>query len=262
MSCAILRAVVWSTWAETPSVATTVTCGTCWPAGSAPADAVSGRAGTPASTTTPANAAAAVSEIATVAIRPRLPTSRAQRDGPVSPSGRSRSSTGRIAHTRASEASTAILLARSVVCGAMRRVARSPTPIAYTHRAGRPRGIVIGSVIMKKRKIRISGEVTRSHQNDQPVIGPRCQRAVIEWPLAASTAMPAAKASQKPTAMKRSLSRERIAKPPTTMSASARAIHTDIGPHQKSSGSARAFPSARKQRTSPKFDGLKRWRPW
>ena len=115
---------------------------------------------------------------------------------------------------------------------------------------------------MKKRKIRISGDVTRSHQKDQPVIGPRCQRAVIECPLAARTAMPAANASQNPTAMNSSLSRERMASPPTTMRASASAIQTDIGPHQKSSGSARAFPSARKQRTSPKFEGLKRCRPW
>ena len=35
----------------------------------------------------------------------------------------------------------------------------------------------------------------------------------------------------------------------------------DIGPHQKSSGSARDEPSTRKQSTSPKFDGLKMCRP-
>ena len=45
------------------------------------------------------------------------------------------------------------------------------------------------------------------------------------------------------------------------MIASASAIHADIGPHQKSSGSARLEPSTRKQRTSPMFDGLKTWRP-
>src|SRR5207244_9313947 len=56
-------------------------------------------------------------------------------------------------------------------------------------------------------------------------------------------------------------SRERIANPPTTMIASASAIHGDIGPHQKSSGSARLLPSARKQMTRPMFDGLNRCRP-
>ena len=47
---------------------------------------------------------------------------------------------------------------------------------------------------------------------------------------------------------------------PPTMIANASTSHGDIGPHQKSSGSARAGPSRRKQRTSPKFDGLKMWR--
>ena len=45
------------------------------------------------------------------------------------------------------------------------------------------------------------------------------------------------------------------------MIASASAIHQDIGPHQKSSGSARVRPRIRKQRTRPMFDGLKTWLP-
>ena len=49
--------------------------------------------------------------------------------------------------------------------------------------------------------------------------------------------------------------------PPATISAMASASQRDIGPHQKSSGSARVSPSTRKQRTSPKFEGLKTWRP-
>ena len=52
-----------------------------------------------------------------------------------------------------------------------------------------------------------------------------------------------------------------MVRPPTTIRAIATASHSDIGPHQKSSGSARPFPSTRKQRTSPKFEGLKTWRP-
>ena len=42
----------------------------------------------------------------------------------------------------------------------------------------RSAGAVFGSVIMKKRKTRISGEVT-SRPERIPEIGPRCQRAVI-----------------------------------------------------------------------------------
>ena len=38
---------------------------------------------------------------------------------------------------------------------------------------------VFGSVIMKKRKTSTSGEVTSTHQKEKPLIGPRCQRAVI-----------------------------------------------------------------------------------
>ena len=93
------------------------------------------------------------------------------------------------------------------------------------------------------------------------MIGPTCQRAVIAWPVAASSPIPAAKASQKPTAITSSLSRARIARPPPTMIASARASQVDIGPHQKSSGSVRPEPRIRKQRTSPMLDGLKTWPP-
>ena len=45
------------------------------------------------------------------------------------------------------------------------------------------------------------------------------------------------------------------------MITSARASHGDIGPHQNASGSARVAPSSTKQRTRPKFDGLKKWLP-
>ena len=120
-----------------------------------------------------------------------------------------------------------------------------------------PAGIVFGSVIMKKRKTRISGENARTRQKYQSETGPRCQRAVMSWPLAASTAMLATKVTQKVTAMCSSRSRRRIAKPPPMMIASASASQDPIGPHQNSSGSASSGPSSRKQRTSPKFEGLK-----
>ena len=63
--------------------------------------------------------------------------------------------------------------------------------------------------------------------------------------------------TQKPIAIPIRWTRRRIASPPVTMIASASAIHGDIGPHQNSSGKARPLPRIRKQRTSPKFDGLK-----
>ncbi len=73
--------------------------------------------------------------------------------------------------------------------------------------------------------------------------------------------MPAANESQKPTAITSRCSRVRIASPPPTMTISASASQPDIGPHQKSSGSARSGPRSRKQTTSPMFDGLKMCEP-
>ena len=114
---------------------------------------------------------------------------------------------------------------------------------------------------MKKRKTRISGENTSTRQNCQSSTGPRCQRAVIAWPLAASTARPAANVTQKPIAIPSRRRRSRIASPPATMIATASASQHDIGPHQNSSGSASSGPSRRKQSTRPKFEGLKTCRP-
>ena len=114
---------------------------------------------------------------------------------------------------------------------------------------------------MKNRKTRISGEKARTFQNSQSETGPRCQRASIAWPLAARTPRLTANVAQNVSAIESRRRRRRIAKPPPTMSASASASHRDIGPHQNSSGSASSGPSSRKQSTSPKFDGLKMWRP-
>ena len=96
---------------------------------------------------------------------------------------------------------------------------------------------------MKNRKTSTSGELIRIHHRFQPVIGPRCQRAVIWWPASASTPIPTANDAQNPSATRRRCRRRRIVNPPVTMIASASAIHHDIGPHQKSSGSARPRPS-------------------
>ncbi len=240
---------------ETSSEGTTVTSGSSDTFTTGPAAASLVRAGMPARTTSPAKTAAPASASAPTRARLKLGTrSELLRERMISP-------TGRAAHTRAREASTATLVANSVVCGAMSSTATSAIATEYTRLPVRLPGIVFGSVIMKKRKTRISGEKTSTRQNSQPVIGPRCQRAVMAWPLAASTAMPTANASQKHTAIASSRRRERITRPPTTMIASASAIQADIGPHQNSSGSARLEPRIRNARTRPKFDGLKTWRP-
>ena len=157
--------------------------------------------------------------------------------------------------------STATFVANSVVCGALSNAASSPIATAYTRRPTRLEGIVFGSVIMKNRKTRISGEKARTCQKYQSETGPRCHRAVIAWPLAASTARHATNVTQKPIAIASRRRRRRIASPPATMIAIASASQGVIGPHQNSSGSAHSGPSSRKHRTSPKFEGLKTWWP-
>ena len=153
------------------------------------------------------------------------------------------------------------MAANSVVVGAIRTDASSPSETAYTSRADGERGAVFGSVIMKKRNTSTSGEVTSTHHRWKPEIGPRCHRAVIVCPASASNPIAAANEAQNPTATRSSFSRPRMAKPPATMIASANASQTEVGPHQKSSGAARLRPSARKQTTRPMFDGLKMCSP-
>ncbi len=87
--------------------------------------------------------------------------------------------------------------------------------------------------------------------------GPRCQLAVIAWPVTASRAIPRANETQKPTAITSRCSRVRIASPPPRITISATASQGVIGPHQNASGSARVGPSSRKQTTRPMFEGLK-----
>ena len=180
---------------------------------------------------------------------------------PVLPAVRASTRSGLAPQAKARAASTATFVANSVVWGAIRSTASRPIEAPNARRATRPSGTVFGSVIMKKRNTRISGENTRIRHSSESVIGPRCQRAVIAWSVAASTAIPAANTSQKPIATPIKRSRRRIAKPPATIRVRASASHTDIGPHQKSRGSARDEPRTRKHTTRPKLDGLKTWRP-
>ena len=84
--------------------------------------------------------------------------------------------------------------------------ASSPIPIAYARRPARCEGSSAVGDHEEEEDEDLRRE-DEARQNSQPVIGPRCQRAVISWPLAASTASPPAKASQKPTAISSSFSR-------------------------------------------------------
>ena len=205
----------------------------------------------------PARAAVATAPNRATRVRARThPASRSRRSEPATTS-----SGGRAAQTSVSAPSTASFAANSVVQGAMSADARKPTETAYTRRPHALVGMVRGSVIMKNRKTRISGEVTSSHHRSRPPIGPRCHAAVISCPDAARTATPAANVSQNQTAIPIRCSRDRIASPPPTISARASTSQTDIGPHQKGKGSARSGPISKKHRTSPKFEGLKMCRP-
>ena len=221
------------------------------------------RAGFPATTSSPTKTTAPPSAAAPPTLAADGARARSRRPGRGC--GRPRreaTSSGRAAQTIDERREHGHLRART-----RSSAARAAAPRATRSRRRRPgaptfpAGIVFGSVIMKKRKTRISGEKARTRQKYQSETGPRCQRAVMSCPLAASTAMLATNVTQKVMAMCSSRSRRRIAKPPAMMIASASASQGDIGPHQNSSGSACSGPSSRKQRTSPKFDGLKMWPP-
>ena len=59
--------------------------------------------------------------------------------------------------------------------------------------AARP-ATVLGSVIMKNRKISTSGEVTITRQKSTPQTGANAQFAVMQWPDAGEHARPRARA--------------------------------------------------------------------
>ena len=124
-----------------------------------------------------------------------------------------------------SAARSATFVQNSVVVGAIRSTARSPIATRVDATLAISCGDVFGSVIMKKRKMSTSGEKTSTRQNSKPVIGPRCQRAVISWPAAAITPIPIANVTQNVTAIASRWSRSRIVKTPTTMIPSASTIH-------------------------------------
>ncbi len=79
--------------------------------------------------------------------------------------------------------------------------------------------MVFGSVIMKKRKISTSGEVTMTRQKSAPQTGAKAQFAVMQWPEAARMATPIASATQKVPARASSCNRLVISSPPVMITA-------------------------------------------
>ena len=120
------------------------------------------------------------------------------------------------------------MVANSVRIGATSSDEKNATAAAYTTRATRPIGAVRGSVIMKNRKMRISGDVTRTDQNSHPLTEPTCQRAVIACPLSTTMPIPTANVTQNVSASASMCSRATITRPPTTMTVYVSARPTDI----------------------------------
>ena len=162
----------------------------------------------------------------------------------------------------ASAASTATLAQNSVGEGATRSAASSATETPNTIRCLFPAGTVFGSVSMKKRKTRISGENARIGPEVEALDGAEVPPRGHRMPRRRDHGHRGRRTRARTRAPSRAAGGARGSRSrPTTMIASASARAGDIGPHQKSSGSARPGPAARKQRTSPKFDGLKTWAP-
>ena len=81
-------------------------------------------------------------------------------------------------------------------------------------RPTRPDGVVLGSVIMKNRKIITSGEVTMTRQKSKPATGAKAQFATIECPDAARIPTPTASVTQNVAASASRCRRRVISSPP------------------------------------------------
>ncbi len=107
----------------------------------------------------------------------------------------------------------------SFVCGAMSSVLATATRSPNTTRPTRPAGTVFGSVIMKNRKIRTSGDVTMTRQKSKPQTGANAQFVVMQWPESARSPTPIDRPTQKVAARARRWSRLVISSPPVMMTA-------------------------------------------
>ena len=159
-------------------------------------------------------------------------------------------------------ASKPTFVPHSVVWGAISSTLPIPTEMAKAILATRPAGMVLGSVSMKNRKIRTSGEITIIRQKSLPQTGPNAQSVVMQCPDPARIA--GADGQRQPV---RGGHRQQVQ--------AARHEHpaTDdqqIGERQPAVERApievqRLDPLERRARrkatTRPTFDGLKTWEP-
>ena len=90
-------------------------------------------------------------------------------------SGSDRSRSGPAAQTTTRPASSPTLVPNSLVWGAIRSMLATATSSPNATRPTCPAGTVLGSVIMKNRKIRTSGEVTMTRQKSKPQTGANAQ---------------------------------------------------------------------------------------
>ena len=111
------------------------------------------------------------------------------------------------------------MVPNSFVCGAIRRVLATATRRPKTIRPTRPAGTVLGSVIMKNRKISTSGDVTMTRQKSKPQTGANAQFVAMQWPDSARMPTPTLKETQKVAASASRCSRRVISRPPAMMTA-------------------------------------------
>ena len=107
----------------------------------------------------------------------------------------------------------------SFVCGAISSVLATATRSPKTTRATRPAGMVLGSVIIRNRKISTSGEVMITRQKSTPQTGAKAQFAVMQCPEAARMPTPTASEIQNVAASGRRCNRRVISRPPAMMTA-------------------------------------------
>ena len=96
----------------------------------------------------------------------------------------------------------------------MRSVLTTATRTPNTIRPTWPVGVVFGSVIMKNRKMRTSGEVTMTRQKSMPQTGVNAQFAVMQWPDPASRPVPIASVIQNAAASPSRCRRRVMSRPP------------------------------------------------
>src|SRR3954447_3533746 len=243
--------IAWGTLSSTSPVPADTTPRAGLPAATIPTPRTSTAASVSATPTAPRRAPRPPSP--SVSLRAKRPTSSAPDRG----SGSSRSSSGRAAQMTTSPERSATLVLNSFVWGAIRNVLAIATRSPNTIRPTWPVGTVFGSVIMKNRKMRTSGEVTMTRQKSVPQTGENAQFATMQWPDAARTPMPIASDTQNVAASPSNRRRRVMSRPPVMITAYAASIGTSSVAHQKSSGSTRALPRTMNATTRPRFEGLK-----